>query len=97
MALLKTFAVFDSAVGAYLQPFNLRTHEEGIRLFKQNVNNEQTAFAKFPGDYTLFCIGTYDEESGKYRQDGAHQSLGNALELLDKTANPDQLNLVSPG
>lgn len=98
MAQLKTFAVFDKAVGAYLQPFNLRTIEEGIRLFKTTVNNPNSPFHNYPADYTLFQIASYDEESGLYTQDGAYQSLGNALELIDKQpANPDQLNLVSPG
>lgn len=94
MAQLKTLSVYDKAVGAYLPPFNVRSIPEGVRAFADMANREGHSFNNHPADYTLFLIGDFDEETGLYTQDGAHSSLGTALELMDHPAQPDQMNLV---
>jgi len=58
------FTVYDSAAGAYLDPFVAPSIEFAIREFRQVVNKEGHQFNLYPEDYTLFHIGSFDPQSG---------------------------------
>lgn len=58
------FTVYDSAAGAYLDPFVAPSPEFAIREFKRAVNDEGHQFNRFPEDYTLFLMGTFDPMNG---------------------------------
>lgn len=77
--LKKIFTVFDHAAEAYLQPFFLDTAGQAIRTFTEAVNDPNHPFGKYPKDYTLFHIGTYDESNGHF-DSITPQPMGNALE-----------------
>lgn len=62
----KVFSIFDSAVGSYMTPFNLRTVAESERALAPHVQNPEHNFCKFAHDFTLFELGTWDESTGKY-------------------------------
>lgn len=78
---VKVFSVYDAAVGAYMQPFFMRTKGEAIRAWMDTVANPQTQFNKHPDHFTLFEIGEYDEESGQFQNLPAFISHGTALEV----------------
>lgn len=59
------FSVHDSKAQAYISPFFAATVAVGLRSFTQAVNDPNTNFAAFPGDYTLFEIGEFDVIEGK--------------------------------
>lgn len=58
------FTVYDSAAGLYLEPFHAPSIEFAVRGFREAVNKPDHQFNKFPEDYTLFHIGTFDPQSG---------------------------------
>lgn len=78
---LKVYTVYDSKVGAYLQPFFMQSRGQAIRAFSDSVNDTSTQFYKHAEDFTLFEIGEYDDEKGAFSQEGAHVSLGVAQEF----------------
>lgn len=80
----ETFAVYDSKAGAFLPPFILPRVEMAQRVFSDCVNSDQHQFAAHPDDYTLFQLGSFDDESGKFtpRKNGK-LSLGNGIEYMD--------------
>lgn len=80
----KVFSVYDSKAEAYLQPFFSITAGQATRSFSDACLDQNHQFHKHAGDYTLFEIGTYEDETGIML---AHQSkinLGTALEYLAK-------------
>lgn len=77
----KVFTVYDSKVGAYMQPFFMRSKGEALRAFESAVNDPQTMFCKHPQDYVLFEIGEYDELHGLLIPHSAPQSVVVAIEL----------------
>lgn len=81
---LKVFAVFDSAVGAYMQPFFMQSKGQAIRAWQDTINDEKTQFHAHPSDFTLFELGEYDDQDGAFTNLPAKLSLGTALELLSK-------------
>ena len=61
----KVFSVFDQAAFAYLPPFTLHSDAVAARVFGDCVNSQDHQFAKHPGDYALYRIGTFDDSNCK--------------------------------
>jgi hypothetical protein len=77
--LLKIYSIFDSAASAYTQPFFMHNDALALRAFEDNVNAENNNIASHPDQFTLFCIGEYDDTSGAITSD-VPRSLGNGQE-----------------
>jgi len=88
VAALKIFCVHDSKIGAYLQPFFMRSVGEAIRGFEDVCNNPETQFNKYPADFTLFEIGGYDDLSGTLSPLPIKVSHGLALDYLRRDLSP---------
>lgn len=82
--MLKMFTVYDSKADAYLNPFTMRTTGEAIRGFMTTLNDETTEMAKYPADFTLFEIATFDYKTGTITTDHKMTNLGNGLHLKGK-------------
>ncbi len=76
------FAIYDSKAEAYLQPFFSQNKATAIRQFTQATQDGGTPFNKNPGDYTLFAIGTWDEQTAEIEQDEVKTPLGTAIEFM---------------
>lgn len=61
----KILSVFDSKADAYLTPMFAPTTAYALRMFTEAANNPTHDFCKFPGDFTLFELGEWDEGSGE--------------------------------
>ena len=64
--MMKCFTVYDSKAEAFLQPFFMQSKGAAIRGFTELVNDKNHSFGKYPGDYTLFELGSFDEQTGKF-------------------------------
>lgn len=79
--ILKLFALYDSKVEAYLQPFFLKSKGEAIRALTRHVNDPNHDFSKYPGDFTLFELGSWDDANAKFILHDAPQSVGVLVEF----------------
>lgn len=78
---LKVFAIYDTKVGAYMQPFHMQTAGQALRAWEDSCQDQSTQFAKHPSDFQLFEIGTYDESTGTYENLESRLSYGTALQF----------------
>jgi len=62
----QVFSVFDSKVGAYANPFMVRTRGEAIRSFEDACRDEKLPFRAHPTDYRVFYLAEFDDNSGLY-------------------------------
>lgn len=62
---LKVFAIRDTKSEMYGQPFFQHSAGEAERSFKTLVNDEKSLQNKYPEDYDLYELGTYDDTVGK--------------------------------
>lgn len=92
---LKMYAVYDSKVEAYLQPFFMQTKGEAIRGWQDVCNDPKTNFYKHPADYTLFELGAYDSSTGQVDSYAAKISLGTALEHRKPDVLPPKMPTLS--
>lgn len=86
MATLKIFTIRDSKAEAYLNPFFMQSAGMAIRAFQTCANDPQHDFNKYSGDFSLFEIGEYTEETGHIKMHESKINLGLALEhIIQKT------------
>lgn len=76
---------------AYLPPFFLPTDGMATRTFADCVQSDSHQFGQHPHDYTLFCVGTFDDSAGQFIINERSQMLGNGVEFI-KTPNLDSAN-----
>lgn len=63
---LNMYAVYDEKAESYNAPFPLVADGLAIRSFEEACNNPQTDLYKYPGDFKLYCIGTWDDHEGVF-------------------------------
>ncbi len=91
--ILKIFTIHDSKAGAFLPPFYLPQQGMAIRTFGDCVNDGKHEFSKHPEDYTLFLLGTFDDNTAKTKAK-TPESIGNGLEFLVDEGDPRQGDLI---
>lgn len=77
---MKVLTVYDSKAAAYLPPFYMRTTAEAVRAYEATSNDPESNMCKYPEDYTLFEIGTWDDNNGEIEMYEVKKSLGLAIE-----------------
>lgn len=88
---LKLFVVYDSKTEAYGVPFFRDFTANALREWSEvasNKSDKQNQISKFPADFTLFEIGSYDQESGIVSMYETKFSHGTALEHLKENTVP---------
>lgn len=78
------FSIYDSKTAAYLPPFFMQTKAAAIRAVSDTVADPEHQFAKHPEDYTLFFLGTYEDENSTFHIEETPQSLAVCIELLPR-------------
>lgn len=63
MKVFKVVAVKDELTNSFLQPTFIESIEEAERLFAYQINNIGI-WKENPEDYSLYHIGSYDQETG---------------------------------
>lgn len=91
---LKMFTVFDTKVGAYMQPFYARSTNDAIRSFTQAANDSSHQFGKWAEDFCLFEIGAFDDQTCGFELKDTPVSLGKAIEFIRRDSDPAQLKMV---
>jgi len=98
------FCVHDAKASAHLPPFFLPTAGMAVRAISDCVNDPSHAFGQHPEDYTLFQLGSFDDQTGMITSDTKF-SLGNCIEFrlaqdlsqLDLPVGPGVLDTASNG
>lgn len=75
------FSIFDSKAGGFLPDWNAINIPTAIRLFQDGIAAPDSAYGKHPGDYSLFEIGTFDQETGDIEKCSPKIDHGTALVL----------------
>lgn len=60
----KIYTIRDKKIGNFLQPSIVNHETELTRILGELVLKEDHNFGKFPDEYELYYIGTFDEDTG---------------------------------
>ncbi len=91
----KIFTIYDDKAEFYLQPFFFKTAGQATRAFQESCNEPGHQFYKHPEDFTLFELGTYDDETAVFEIGATAHGLGKALEYI-KSQAPSLLREMTP-
>lgn len=61
------YSIYDEKAAAYLQPFMMQTTAAAIRAITDCVTDPEHTFAKHAEDYTLYHLGSFNDENGHYK------------------------------
>lgn len=78
----KVFTIYDDKAEMYLPPFCFKTAGQATRAFMESCNDPQHQFNKHPEDFTLFELGTYDDDNARFEIGATPHGLGKALEYI---------------
>jgi len=74
------FAVFDAKSEMFSFPLTFQNDAVAVRTFATMANDPQSFICTNPEDYTLFHVGSFDEETAVVTQPATPRSLGLALQ-----------------
>lgn len=80
------FSVYDSKARCFAPPFCCPTKEVAMRTFGEAANDPATRVAKFAEDFTLYHVGTFDDELGVVKMLSEHINLGLASNYRSRQA-----------
>lgn len=93
--ILKMYAIYDSKALAFLPPFFMHNDSVAKRIFQDTVLDPASQFHKHPEDYTLFCVGTFEDSTAKIEP--LAQALNLGLAMMPDTAYSVPIERVKPG
>lgn len=80
---LKVFSIFDEKAQTFSRPMLMVHKGEAIRAFQDVVADKSSMIAKHPDDYKLYCLGSFDDVSGKMEALDIPEFMNNATDFLD--------------
>lgn len=60
------FSVFDAKARVFSSPFLSTNEDTAIRDFKRAATDPQTDICRFPSDYDLYRLGTFNDENSDF-------------------------------
>lgn len=87
------YSVWDSKVNAYASPFFMRTRAEAIRGWEAVANDPSTEISKYPHDFHLMELASFDEDTGEFTNcNGGPMDLGAAVHMQKKVSDATLLH-----
>lgn len=61
---MKIFSIYDGKIRSFMRPFMDAHTGSALRSFEEACKEPTSPFAKFPADFVLYEIGTFNTETG---------------------------------
>jgi len=93
---LNVYSIYDKATNAYMRPFFMQSDGQALRGFTDESVRADSEIAKHPEDYSLFRIGSFDDNKGEL-EPCEPKCIGRAHELAAesrKNLSTPQLDLI---
>lgn len=79
--LQRIYAIKDTKAGMYNTPFFQPTHGTAERAFMELVRDEKSFVHKYPADYDLYYLGSYDDITGELVSEQSPQHIVSGTQL----------------
>lgn len=80
---LKVFSIRDSKAETYNTPWYKSTEGEALRDFHTAVNDPQSFLNKYPKDFDLYLLGSYDPSTGQFETLQQPKHMLEAIQCVD--------------
>lgn len=97
---LNAYSLYDAKALNYSPPFYQPAHGAAVRLVMDLAADGNTSVGRHPADYTLFCVGTFDDFTGLLMPLETKEHISDVLPLVPKQtrdffAAPGMVNEVA--
>lgn len=82
--MMKVFAVRDSKADAFGELFACPSVGLAVRSFGEAVMNPKTGLNRYPEDYSLWELGTYEQNSGQVEGLKLPKLIKSAVEVIQE-------------
>lgn len=90
MPKLQVFSVRDTKSDSFGRPFFLPSIGTAIRAFGDHLNSkEDTEMRKHPGDFNLYHLGDFDDETGVFQNLGHPKQVAIGSDLVIPSSQAD--------
>lgn len=79
---MKLFAVLDVKAGYFLQPFSDSSTVGALRGFEVGANDPKSTFNRFPDDFALCELASFDVNTGELVPHAAPLNLATARSVI---------------
>lgn len=79
----KLYAVFDVKAQVFMSPVAFGTNGLALRWFADLVNNPECPFSRHPGDYILYEVGGWNDQSGNCACVSPHVQLAAGTDFVE--------------
>lgn len=79
----QAYAIYDQKAHVFSQPFYAINKEVAGRQFAIVANDPSSLIGKHPADFSLFVLGTFDDELGTFVNLPTPENLGVALNFKE--------------
>lgn len=76
------YVIYDSKAKAYNKPFYQVNRDVALRTATDLANDPNVEISRYPEDYSLFCIGVYDDETAQMDLKASPEHVANLHELV---------------
>ena len=59
------YTVYDNKALVFSPPFFQNSDGAAVRMFADLTNDTNTSVGRHPGDYSLFCIGSFSDDKAE--------------------------------
>jgi hypothetical protein len=78
---MNVYAVRDQKAGSYFQPFFIQNQQLAIRAIQDCMSDPGHQFSKHTEDFSLWCIGVYDDQNGTIKPNEQPELIGRLVDL----------------
>jgi hypothetical protein len=71
------YSIKDAKSNTFANPFYSVNHNTAIRSFNQAAADPNTTISQYPEDFSLYHLGTYNDENGKLEAEVTPQFVAN--------------------
>jgi len=86
--LLNAYTLYDNKALTYSPPFYCSAHGQAVRLVMELAQDNNTTVGRHPSDFTLFCIGQFNDATGGLLPADVREHISDVLPLTPRK-HPD--------
>lgn len=82
--LLNAYTLYDCKALTYSPPFYATAHGSAVRMVMDLAADPNTSVGRHPADYTLFCVGMWNDSTGNLLPNDVREHISDVLPLAPK-------------
>lgn len=84
--MLNAYSIFDNKALTFNPPFFQHNDAVARRMLSELAVDLNTQIGRHPGDFVLYCIGTYNDQTGELSPISPRRHIVDAIALLPMPA-----------